>query len=154
MLSLSRPLGGLAFLSACQTATGDEDLTDEAVHIAAGMLFAGYGGVVGTMWSISDRIAPVVPRDVYEYLFRNGTRPDYREAARALHEAIGDLRDNGEVSFNEWVPFIHHDPCRPMKLFHAFIVLYTVFIGDGVNTCSISIVNSAHCSRPPFGAAT
>ncbi|KAG6371116.1 hypothetical protein JVT61DRAFT_10658 [Boletus reticuloceps] len=46
MLSLSRPDGGLAFLSACQTATGDEDLSDEAVHIAAGMLFAGYGGVV------------------------------------------------------------------------------------------------------------
>ncbi|KAG6371185.1 hypothetical protein JVT61DRAFT_9807 [Boletus reticuloceps] len=63
MLSLSRPHGGLAFLSACQTATGDEDLTDEAVHIAAAMLFAGYGGVVGTMWSISDRIAPVVARD-------------------------------------------------------------------------------------------
>ncbi|KAF8436546.1 CHAT domain-containing protein [Boletus edulis BED1] len=107
MLSLSRPHGGLAFLSACQTATGDEDLTDEAVHIAAGMLFAGYGGVVGTMWSISDRIAPVVTRDVYAHLFRNGTRPDYREAARALHEAIRQLRDSGEVSFNEWVPFIH-----------------------------------------------
>ncbi|KAF8436591.1 CHAT domain-containing protein [Boletus edulis BED1] len=107
MLSLSRPHGGLAFLSACQTATGDEDLTDEAVHIAAGMLFAGYGGVVGTMWSISDRLAPVVARDLYEHLFRNGTRPDYREAARALHEAIGQLRDSGEVSFNEWVPFIH-----------------------------------------------
>jgi len=107
MLSLSRPHGGLAFLSACQTATGDEDLADEAVHIAAGMLFAGYGGVVGTMWSISDRIAPVVARDVYGHLFRNGTRPDYREAARALHEAIGDLRDSGEVPFNEWVPFIH-----------------------------------------------
>ncbi|KAF8436540.1 CHAT domain-containing protein [Boletus edulis BED1] len=107
MLSLSRPHGGLAFLSACQTATGDEDLTDEAVHIAAGMLFAGYGGVVGTMWSISDRIAPMVARDVYEHLSRDGTRPDYREAARALHEAIGQLRDSGEVSFNEWVPFIH-----------------------------------------------
>ncbi|KAF8122601.1 hypothetical protein EV363DRAFT_1182291 [Boletus edulis] len=42
------------FLSACQTVTGVEDLTDEAVHIAAGMLFAGYGGVVGKMWSISE----------------------------------------------------------------------------------------------------
>ncbi|KAF8436269.1 CHAT domain-containing protein [Boletus edulis BED1] len=107
ILALSRPHGGLAFLSACQTATGDEDLSDEAIHIAAGMLFAGYGGVVGTMWSISDKIAPDVARDVYEQLFGNEGRPDYREAARALHEAIGRLRESGNVSFAEWIPFIH-----------------------------------------------
>ncbi|KAF8433240.1 CHAT domain-containing protein [Boletus edulis BED1] len=106
IIGLSRSRGGLAFLSACQTATGDEGLSDEAIHIAAGMLFAGYAGVIGTMWSISDTLAPIVAKDVYEHLFRNGTRPDYREAAWALHEAIGRQRD-GEVSFNEWVPFIH-----------------------------------------------
>ncbi|KAH7325429.1 CHAT domain-containing protein [Rhizoctonia solani] len=33
---------GLAFLSACQTATGDQKLADEAVHLASGMLIAGY----------------------------------------------------------------------------------------------------------------
>jgi CHAT domain-containing protein len=105
IVALSRPRGGLAFLSACQTAMGDEGLSDEAIHIAAGMLFAGYGGVVGTMWSISDKLAPDVARDVYEQLFRNGTRPDYREAARALHGAIGRLRDR--TSFATWLPFIH-----------------------------------------------
>ena len=74
---------------------GDEGLSDEAIHIAAGMLFAGYGGVVGTMWSISDALAPGVARDVYARLFRNGTRPDYREAARALHgvfETVAERR--------------------------------------------------------------
>jgi len=106
MISLSRPRGGLAFLSACQTAMGDKNLSDEAIHIAAGMLFAGYGGVVATMWSISDRVAPYVAKDVYEQLFRNGTTPDYQEAARALHDAVGRLRDN-RASFVEWVPFIH-----------------------------------------------
>ena len=40
------------------------------------------------MWSI---IAPGVARDVYGQLFQNGTKPDYREAARALHEAGGRL---------------------------------------------------------------
>ena len=104
--ALSRPLGGLAFLSACQTAKGDEDLSDEAIHIAAGMLFAGYGGVVGTMWSISDKLAPNVAKDVYEQLFQNGTTPDYREAARALHVAVGRLRDSN-ASFEDWLPFIH-----------------------------------------------
>jgi CHAT domain-containing protein len=105
IVSLSRPRGGLAFLSACQTAMGEEGLSDEAIHIAAGMLFAGYGGVVGTMWSISDQHAPDVARDIYEQLFRNGTRPDYREAARAVHGAIGRLRER--ASFATWIPFIH-----------------------------------------------
>lgn len=41
-----------AFLSACQMATGDEQLTEESVHVAAGMLLAGYGSIVATMWSI------------------------------------------------------------------------------------------------------
>ena len=107
IIALSRPHGGLAFLSACETATGDERLSDEAIHIAAGMLFAGYGGVVGTMWSISDELAPGVARDVYAQLFGNGTRPDYREAARALHGAVGRLRESGRASFAKWLPFIH-----------------------------------------------
>ncbi|KAF8552255.1 hypothetical protein OG21DRAFT_1416447 [Imleria badia] len=105
IIALSRPRGGLAFLSACQTAMGDEHLSDEAIHIAAGMLFAGYGGVIGTMWSISDKLAPDVARDVYTQLFRNDTRPDYRDAARALHEAIGRVRET--VPFHIWLPFIH-----------------------------------------------
>ncbi|KAF8549859.1 hypothetical protein OG21DRAFT_1553074, partial [Imleria badia] len=107
IIALSRPHGGLAFLSACQTAMGDEHLSDEAIHIAAGMLFAGYGGVIGTMWSISDQLAPEVASDVYTQLFRNGTRPNHREAARALHEAIGRLRERGDVPFHTWLPFIH-----------------------------------------------
>ncbi|KAG8749350.1 hypothetical protein FRC11_011418, partial [Ceratobasidium sp. 423] len=40
---------GLAFLSACQTATGDRTLPDEAIHLASGMLMAGYPSVVATM---------------------------------------------------------------------------------------------------------
>ena len=84
IIALSRPRGGLAFLSAYETAMGDEDLSDEATHIAAGMLFAGYGGVVGTLWSISDRLAPAVAKDVYEQLFRKGAIPDYRERCTLL----------------------------------------------------------------------
>ena len=107
IIVLSRPRGGFAFLSACQTATGNKDLSDEAIHITAGMLFAGYNGVIGTMWSISDSLAPRVARDVYEHLFRSGTRPDYRDSARALHDAVGRLRDSRRGSFVEWLPFIY-----------------------------------------------
>ena len=106
IISLSRPRGGLAFLSTSQTAMGEKGLSDEAIHVAAGMLFAGYGGVIGRMWSVGDTLASSVAKDVYGQLFRNGTKPDYREAARALHAAIGRLRDR-RASFDEWLPFIH-----------------------------------------------
>jgi CHAT domain-containing protein len=41
---------GLAFLSACQTASGDKKAPDEAMHLAATLLFAGFRSVVATMW--------------------------------------------------------------------------------------------------------
>lgn len=40
----------LAFLSACETAKGDKTVPDEAMHLAATLLFAGFRGVVATMW--------------------------------------------------------------------------------------------------------
>lgn len=41
---------GLAFLSASQPARGDKKLPDEAMHLAATLLFAGFGSLVATMW--------------------------------------------------------------------------------------------------------
>ncbi|KIJ63459.1 hypothetical protein HYDPIDRAFT_112868 [Hydnomerulius pinastri MD-312] len=109
IIKLSRPHKGLAFLSACQTATGAAQLPEEAVHIAAGMLLAGYGGVIATMWSIMDRDAPDVADHVYAYLCRDQTEAaDYRDAARALHHAVQNLRERkGRKSYLTWVPFIH-----------------------------------------------
>ncbi|KAG9085907.1 hypothetical protein FRC07_013260, partial [Ceratobasidium sp. 392] len=49
-----------AFLSACQTASGDEEIPDEAAHLAAGMFMAGYHTVIATAWSIRDDDAPLV----------------------------------------------------------------------------------------------
>jgi CHAT domain-containing protein len=39
-----------AFLSACETAKGDEKQPDQTVHLAAAMLFIGFRSVVATMW--------------------------------------------------------------------------------------------------------
>ncbi|KAJ6512358.1 CHAT domain-containing protein, partial [Mycena vulgaris] len=41
---------GVAFLSACETSMGDKKLPDEAMHLAATLLFAGFRSVVATMW--------------------------------------------------------------------------------------------------------
>ncbi|KAJ7629115.1 CHAT domain-containing protein [Roridomyces roridus] len=40
----------LAFLSACETAKGDQDVPDESMHLAGTLLFSGFRGVVATMW--------------------------------------------------------------------------------------------------------
>jgi CHAT domain-containing protein len=42
----------LAFLSACETAKGDKDQPDQAMHLAAAMLFSGFKSVVATMWYV------------------------------------------------------------------------------------------------------
>ncbi|KAJ7915772.1 CHAT domain-containing protein, partial [Mycena leptocephala] len=108
IIKLSLPHANLAFLSACQTATGDKELQDESVHLAAGMLLAGYRGVIATMWSIMDNDAPQVAADVYEHLFKISP-PDPTQAAEALHLAIRNLCESsgGKKSFIHWVPFIH-----------------------------------------------
>jgi CHAT domain-containing protein len=98
---------GLAFLSACQTATGDEELPDEAVHLASGMLMAGYSSVIGTIWSVVDDDAPFVADKVYDQLMKEG-KIGSGEAGRALHNAIMELRESvGEKSFGHWAPYIH-----------------------------------------------
>jgi CHAT domain-containing protein len=42
----------LAFLSACKTAKGDNEQPDQAMHLAAAMLFSGFKSVVATMWYV------------------------------------------------------------------------------------------------------
>ncbi|CAE6426278.1 unnamed protein product [Rhizoctonia solani] len=98
---------GLAFLSACQTATGDEKLPDEAIHLASGMLMAGYSSVIGTMWSVVDEDAPFVADKVYDQLMKE-ERLGNGEAGKALHKAVAELREKvGEKEFWRWVPYIH-----------------------------------------------
>ncbi|KAF8604306.1 hypothetical protein BDV93DRAFT_522431 [Ceratobasidium sp. AG-I] len=97
----------LAFLSACQTAKGDPDLPEEAVHLAAGMLIAGFPAVIATMWSIRDEDAPLIAEEVYAKLLE-GEIPDSGRAAKALHMAVKGLREKvGEKEFTSWVPYVH-----------------------------------------------
>ncbi|KAE9400107.1 hypothetical protein BT96DRAFT_881550 [Gymnopus androsaceus JB14] len=103
----------LAVLSACHTATGDDDVPEESVHLAAGMLAVGYRSVVATMWCIRDNDAPVVVDALYGHLAKtlrdsvDGT--DGREGvAYALHNAIRELRDRiGENEVARWIPYVH-----------------------------------------------
>jgi CHAT domain-containing protein len=50
LMKLNLPNAMLAFLSACETAKGDKEQPDQAVHLAASMLFCGFRSVLATMW--------------------------------------------------------------------------------------------------------
>ncbi|KAF8872390.1 CHAT domain-containing protein [Gymnopilus junonius] len=109
------PNADLAFMSACQTSVGDEKLPEEAVHLAAGMLAAGYRSVVATMWSISDEHAPYVAEKFYESLLskssdEGGVKLDGGGAAQALHVATRRLREklgDSDKDLLYWIPYIH-----------------------------------------------
>ncbi|KAF8815812.1 hypothetical protein BYT27DRAFT_7238250 [Phlegmacium glaucopus] len=94
------PNPDLAFLSACQTSKGDLKLSEEVVHLTAGMLAVGYRGVVGTMWSISDRHGPEFAMEFYKYLLSekgfkglDSTRASYAldHATRKVRERLGEM---------------------------------------------------------------
>ena len=98
----------LAFLSACQTATGSIRHLDEAIHLAAAMQFLGYRHVIATMWTIADSPAPDVADRVYTALTKGGPDPD--RAAEALHHTIRALRDHDPTDPLRWTPYIHLGP--------------------------------------------
>lgn len=50
LMNLKNKNAFLTFLSACETAKGDTSHPDQAMHLAAAMLFCGYQNVVATMW--------------------------------------------------------------------------------------------------------
>lgn len=111
-LDLERILGAylpraqFAFLSACQTATGDAVLMNESMHLSGGLLFAGFCGVVGTMWSVADVDCPPLAQIMYRRLFQKDKTPDVARAANALHLAVRAMRKKG-LSFQRWANFVH-----------------------------------------------
>ncbi len=99
----------LAFLSACQTATGSPQVVDEAIHLAAAMQLLGYRHVIATLWSIYDSPAPDIADTVYATLTTTGT-PDAAHAAYALHKAITTLRAKHLTEPLAWAPYLHTGP--------------------------------------------
>lgn len=113
----------LAFLSACETAKGDTAQPDEAVHLAATMLFAGFRSVIATMWyvvwygrtemklikmgyrSMHDVDGPFVAREFYSELAKKAEW-DTDDIPYALDLAVQKLRGQG-VAPHRWAPYIH-----------------------------------------------
>ncbi|WP_433732673.1 CHAT domain-containing protein [Nocardia sp. CA-129566] len=111
LLDVSRlrlPAARLAVLSACHTAHGTPALADEALHIAGAFQLAGYPEVIGTLWSINDRIASRIAIGFHTKLIEDASRvvPDPQRSAAALHAVIREFRDGGYPPI-VWAAYIH-----------------------------------------------
>ncbi|KAG1845283.1 CHAT domain-containing protein [Suillus subalutaceus] len=93
-----------AFLSACHTAVGDKNAPDEVIHLAAGMQFSGFRGVIGTMWAVDDTTAHLMVKEFYGAMFSG--KIDCTNAARALNKASKAV-DKDKVPMDQRVVFIH-----------------------------------------------
>lgn len=96
-----------AFLSACHTAIGDHKAPDEVVHLAAAMQFAGFRGVVGTMWAVDDAVVVNMVSKFYEALLEKSPEGlDFEHAAIALNTAAKRV-DKSIVPLEQRIVFIH-----------------------------------------------
>ena len=93
-----------AFLSACHTAVGDASTPDEVLHLAAGMQFAGFNGVIGTLWRVDDAVAHRFVTRFYREMFKHPTI-GFEHAAVALNTAAVETAD--EVSLEKRIVFVH-----------------------------------------------
>jgi CHAT domain-containing protein len=117
LAALQAPCLELAYLAACQTATGDLRLLDEALHLAAAVQLVGYRHVLATLWSISDDAAPAMAETIYSHLVHPdpdhpfpGDSPDSACAAQALHRAVTRRRQVCPDEPLLWAPYIHLGP--------------------------------------------
>ncbi|KAG1793550.1 CHAT domain-containing protein [Suillus plorans] len=102
------PQAEFAFLSACHTAVGDEEMPDEVIHLAAGIQFSGFKSVVGTLWEVDDAVAKHVVEAFYGYMFgdlKNGGVMDCTRAAWALNCATHVVKT--KVPLEQRMVFVH-----------------------------------------------
>ena len=106
------PTAEFAFLSACHTAElTEESIDDEGLHLAAALQYCGFRSVVGTMWAMADTDGRDVSRWFYRSMLSQAGEeevPYHERSARALRDAVRELRDTKHVSMERWVNFVHY----------------------------------------------
>ena len=102
-----------AFLSACHTAEiTDGSVADEALHLTAAVQYCGFRSVVGTMWAMADMDGQGLVQDFYKSTFSTAeSRASvlyYERTAKALRDAVKELRRKRGVPLERWVNFVHY----------------------------------------------
>ncbi|KAI0255285.1 CHAT domain-containing protein [Lactifluus subvellereus] len=105
------PAADFAFLSACHTAEmTDGSIADEALHLTAAMQYCGFRSVVGTMWAMADTDGRDLAKHFYKSMFSSDEPgvPYYERSARALRDAVQNLRRSKVLPLERWVNFVHY----------------------------------------------
>jgi hypothetical protein len=95
LMELELPSAFLAVLSACETAKGDIAQPDQAIRLAATMLFAGFKSVVATMWYVRSSVeceTAVTHRHRRGQVHGRHRRPRYRTG-----HLLGALQEGREI---------------------------------------------------------
>ncbi|KJK46823.1 hypothetical protein UK23_22330 [Lentzea aerocolonigenes] len=92
-----------AYLSACRTAMGAPELSDESIHLGAALFLAGFRQVVGTLWAVGDQLAAKVAEAFYRKVAVSG--PD--AAATAIGEVALLVRAQRKAEPLLWAGFVH-----------------------------------------------
>jgi hypothetical protein len=98
--------GELAVILACDSARGDVQLPNEALHAAGAAAQAGFAGVVAATMPVRDSSAVPVVTALYEAVNRAQQSID-TIAAAALHAAVTDLRSDPLTGADplSWAPY-------------------------------------------------
>ncbi|MET9830927.1 CHAT domain-containing protein [Streptomyces sp. NPDC006385] len=103
-LRLSNP--EFAYLGACDTARGGEDLC-EPLHLASAFQLAGYRHVVAAQWPLPDDIALAVAKAFYERFDPSRATSTGVDPALALHAALCQVRAEHPGCEEQWGAFVH-----------------------------------------------
>jgi CHAT domain-containing protein len=106
----------LAYLSICESANNlNPALANEAIHLSTALQLAGFPHVVGTLWTIGDKLSTMISEFFYGGIIANNGRAETRLTANSLHFAVRKAREAtslrlGSQVFDDpfsWAPFLH-----------------------------------------------
>jgi tetratricopeptide (TPR) repeat protein len=111
---------GLAFLSACDTASTRGEIPDEFVHLASAFQVIGFEHVVGTAWQVPDDITLAVTEGFYAAVWDPGAGRNADPAA-ALHASVAAALAADPLNPFPWA-YVHYGadstgqlPARPSR---------------------------------------
>ena len=97
---------GLAFLSACDTASARGDIPDEFVHLASAFQVIGFEHVIGTAWQVPDDITLAVTEGFYAGVWDPEAARNADPAA-ALHTSVAAALATDPLNPFPWA-YVHY----------------------------------------------
>jgi tetratricopeptide (TPR) repeat protein len=95
----------IALLSACETALSGHQIPDEVVSFPTGILLAGVGGVIGTLWPVEDSKAADLIQSFYRHWRGGKSKMSPHHALRAAQLEL--RRSDDSKNLSAWAAFAY-----------------------------------------------